>query len=86
MAQTPQVFRRELLMEAFAKRGDFQATDEAQLVERLGEKVAIVPGHAMNIKITTAEDFRMAESLVNALPKKTLRALHPFSDEEPRFL
>ncbi|MEX0728200.1 MAG: 2-C-methyl-D-erythritol 4-phosphate cytidylyltransferase [Planctomycetaceae bacterium] len=87
MAQTPQVFRRELLMQAFAQRGDFQATDEAQLVERLGEKVAIVPGHPMNIKITTSDDFRMAESLVNALPKaKGLRALHPFADEEPRFL
>lgn len=87
MAQTPQVFRRELLMEAFAKRGDFQPTDEAQLVERLGQPVAIVPGHAMNIKITTPEDFRIAEVLVNALPKpKGLRALHPFADEEPRFL
>ena len=35
-AQTPQVFRRKLLLEAHAKRGDFAATDDAQLVERIG--------------------------------------------------
>ncbi len=34
-AQTPQVFRRELLLEAYARRGDFRATDDAQLVERI---------------------------------------------------
>jgi 2-C-methyl-D-erythritol 4-phosphate cytidylyltransferase len=85
-AQTPQVFRRDLLLDAFAKRGDFQPTDEAQLVERLGHAVTIVEGSPMNFKITTQDDFRMAEALVDALPKpKALRALHPFADEEPRF-
>ena len=39
-AQTPQVFRRELLLDAYAKRGDFAATDDAQLVERIGETSA----------------------------------------------
>ena len=34
-AQTPQVFRRQLLLEAYAKRGGFAATDDAQLVERI---------------------------------------------------
>lgn len=84
-AQTPQVFRRELLLEAFAKRGDFQATDEAQLVERLGVDVAVIEGWPMNIKITTQQDFKMAEALVGALPNdKGLKSLHPFADE--RFL
>ena len=41
-AQTPQVFRRQLLLDAFAKRGDFQPTDEAQLVERLGQPVHVI--------------------------------------------
>jgi 2-C-methyl-D-erythritol 4-phosphate cytidylyltransferase len=82
-AQTPQVFRRELLLEAFAKRGDTEATDEAQLVEQLGHAVSIVEGSPMNIKITTGHDFRMAESLLDALPKKAIRALHPFADEDP---
>jgi 2-C-methyl-D-erythritol 4-phosphate cytidylyltransferase len=84
-AQTPQVFRRQLLLEAFAKRGSLQATDEAQLVENLGHEVKVVEGSPMNFKITTFADFRMAEAVVDALPKpKTLRALHPFADEDPR--
>ncbi len=85
-AQTPQVFRRELLMEAFSRRDGFPATDEAQLVERIGHRVALVEGSPMNLKITTVDDFRMAEGLLECLPKpKGLRPLHPFADEEPRF-
>jgi 2-C-methyl-D-erythritol 4-phosphate cytidylyltransferase len=82
-AQTPQVFRRELLLEAYAKRSDFQATDEAQLVERLGKKVAVVPGSSINLKITTKEDLRLAEQALKALPKpKNLGPLHPFADDD----
>lgn len=82
-AQTPQVFRRELLLEAYAKRDGFQATDEAQLVERIGGEVTIVESSPMNFKITSADDFRMAEAVLGALPKKSFRSLHPFADEEP---
>ena len=83
-AQTPQVFRTQLLRDAFAKRDGFPATDEAQLVERIGHPVHVVEGSPMNFKITTAEDFRMAEAVIDALPrKKGLRALHPFADEPP---
>jgi 2-C-methyl-D-erythritol 4-phosphate cytidylyltransferase len=86
-AQTPQVFRRQLLMEAFARRGNLQATDEAQLVENLGHPVTIVEGWPMNIKLTTFSDFKMAEALVDALPRpKTFGGLHPFADESPRLL
>lgn len=86
-AQTPQVFRRELLVQAYEQRGSLNATDEAQLVEQLGHPIQIVPGSPMNLKITTPDDFRMAEALLDVLPKeKTLGALHPFADEEPRFL
>lgn len=83
-AQTPQVFERKLLLDAFAKRDGFSATDEAQLVERVGGTVRLVECPAMNMKITTRDDFRMAESLLDALPKeKGLRPLHPFADEGP---
>jgi 2-C-methyl-D-erythritol 4-phosphate cytidylyltransferase len=83
-AQTPQVFRTDLLREAFAKRDGFVATDEAQLVERLGHPVHVVEGSPMNFKITTPDDFRMAEAVLDALPKpKGLRALHPFKDDPP---
>lgn len=84
-AQTPQVFRRQLLLDAYAKWDGSEATDEANLVERIGEPVTIVEGSPLNIKITTQEDFKMAESLLGALPQeKGLRALHPFADD--RFL
>jgi len=84
-AQTPQLFRRELLLEAFAKRGDLEPTDEAQLVEQIGVKVEVVEGSPMNFKITTAADFRMAEAVLGVLPKpKSLGALHPFADEDAR--
>lgn len=86
-AQTPQVFRRQLLLDAFAKRGNLAATDEAQLVENTGYPVTVVEGWPMNIKITTFADFKMAEALVDALPKpKLLGALHPFADKAPRDL
>jgi 2-C-methyl-D-erythritol 4-phosphate cytidylyltransferase len=83
-AQTPQVFRRQLLMDAFAKRGNLAATDEAQLVENIGHPVTVLEGWPMNIKITTFADFKMAEALVDALPKpKLMGRLHPFADETP---
>lgn len=86
-AQTPQVFRRELLLEAYAQQGSLQPTDEAQLIEQLGRPVTLVEGSPLNIKITTNDDFRLAEAALEALPKpKTLRALHPFADEEPRMI
>ncbi|MGH7129488.1 MAG: 2-C-methyl-D-erythritol 4-phosphate cytidylyltransferase [Planctomycetaceae bacterium] len=84
LAQTPQVFRRELLVEAYAQRKGFAATDEAQLVERRGHPVEIVEGSPMNFKITTDADFRMAEAVLDALPQpKRLGPLHPFADERP---
>jgi len=81
-AQTPQVARRDWLLDAFAKRGSLSATDEAQLLENAGRPVTLVECSPMNLKITTQEDFRMAEALVDALPReKTLGQLHPFADE-----
>jgi 2-C-methyl-D-erythritol 4-phosphate cytidylyltransferase len=82
-AQTPQVFRRQLLIDAYARRGGPPATDDAQLVERLGHKVTVVPGSAMNLKITTKDDLRLASAILKALPKpKLLGAAHPFADDQ----
>src|SRR5262249_6131145 len=60
--QTPQAFRRDLLWEAHhkARRDGFVGTDDAVLVERLGERVAMVPGLPENLKVTTAQDLRIA--------------------------
>jgi 2-C-methyl-D-erythritol 4-phosphate cytidylyltransferase len=54
--QTPQAFRRELLVRAYAARSRLggPATDDATLVEALGHPVRIVPGSSLNLKITTA--------------------------------
>jgi 2-C-methyl-D-erythritol 4-phosphate cytidylyltransferase len=79
-AQTPQVFGRDLLVEAYAKREGFEATDEAQLVERLGRAVTVIPGSPLNLKIATKEDQRLAEQALKALPKPKIGPLHPFAD------
>ena len=82
-AQTPQVFRRALLVEAHAKAAGDDATDDAMLVERLGHPVAVVPGSPLNIKITTREDLKIAAQLLKALPKPRLdRPAHPFADDQ----
>ena len=73
-----------MLEDAYARFGNEPATDEAQLVARTGHDVKVITGSPMNIKITTNDDFRMAESLLSALPKdKAFRRLHPFADEQP---
>lgn len=82
-AQTPQVFRREILENAYAQREGFGATDEAQLVERTGQAVAVVECSRMNIKITTQDDLRLAEQFLKALPRPQLdKPDHPFRDDD----
>jgi 2-C-methyl-D-erythritol 4-phosphate cytidylyltransferase len=65
-AQTPQGFRYELIQRAFssAAADGFLGTDEASLVERLGESVWVVMGSPRNIKITTPGDLELAEFLM----------------------
>ncbi len=62
MAQTPQVFRAAILREAHrqAERNGIEATDDADLVERAGGRVAIVPSSTTNLKITTPDDWNLA--------------------------
>ena len=82
-AQTPQVFRREMLVEAYAQRGDSPATDDAELVERLGKPVSIVEGSPINLKITTKGDLHLAAQALKAMPKPKLGgALHPFENDD----
>lgn len=61
--QTPQVFRAELLRRAYAQP-DLASTDDAQLVERLGEEVTIIEGDPRNIKITRPLDVRLARAIL----------------------
>ena len=63
LAQTPQVFRASLLLEAFARarQDGVTASDEAGLVERLGRDVHVVLGSERNLKITRPGDMELAE-------------------------
>ena len=63
MAQTPQGFRYSLLKKAFddGAADGFLGTDEASLIERAGQPVAVVMGSPKNIKITTPADMDLAE-------------------------
>ena len=72
LAQTPQAFRLALLREAHrnAEQEGIQATDDAQLVERLGHRVALVEGSAENIKITRPEDLAIGEAILAARSRR----------------
>ncbi|MBL7157904.1 MAG: 2-C-methyl-D-erythritol 4-phosphate cytidylyltransferase [Candidatus Omnitrophica bacterium] len=63
-AQTPQIFRRDIISKAYCSRRASDATDDASLVEALGYKVKIVRGSPRNIKITTPEDLELAKALI----------------------
>lgn len=62
LAQTPQAFQTRVLQAALALEGD--ATDEAMLAEQAGHSVRIVPGDALNMKITTPADLALAARLL----------------------
>jgi len=65
LAQTPQVFDRQLLLDAHA-RAEADATDDSALVEATGHRVRVYEGDYANIKITTPEDLIVAEALLRA--------------------
>jgi 2-C-methyl-D-erythritol 4-phosphate cytidylyltransferase len=61
--QTPQVFEKKLLIRAYGQK-DLASTDDAQLVERLGEPVVVVEGDPRNIKVTRARDIQLVRSIM----------------------
>lgn len=84
LAQTPQVFRKDWLKQAYSERrklaGD--VTDDAQLVEAAGHPVYVVEGNATNIKITNRADLTLAEAILKSRPRpKPTGPIHPFADE-----
>ncbi|MFA5177481.1 MAG: 2-C-methyl-D-erythritol 4-phosphate cytidylyltransferase [Candidatus Omnitrophota bacterium] len=64
--QTPQVFKKDLILKAYKKFKRIPATDDAMLVERLGAKVSVVLGSYSNIKITTPEDLIIAKGIAGS--------------------
>jgi 2-C-methyl-D-erythritol 4-phosphate cytidylyltransferase len=66
IAQTPQVFRTEVLLEAHAQAttsGEF-GTDDSAIVERIGETVVMLEGPRDNFKVTVEEDVALAEAVL----------------------
>ncbi len=87
LAQTPQVFRRDWLENAYANRDQLSEniTDDAQLVEALGKLVEVVEGENTNIKITAKNDLQFAEAILKAQSSakaKSTGPLHPFAEED----
>ncbi len=72
--QTPQAFRREIIVKAYQKFGGINVTDDAALIEKTGKRVVVVAGSYSNIKITTSEDLIVAEAMLG------FRG-HPFSGD-----
>lgn len=65
-AQTPQAARRDTLLAAYAAWTGGEPTDDAQVVEAAGGRVALAPGDPLLLKLTYPEDFAMAERLAGA--------------------
>jgi 2-C-methyl-D-erythritol 4-phosphate cytidylyltransferase len=68
LAQTPQAFRREWLVEAHRKAQieEIQATDDAYLIEWFGRPVSVVEGNGENIKVTRPEDLCIGEAILSS--------------------
>lgn len=84
-AQTPQVFRADWLREAYAALpADFQPTDDAQVVERMGHPIAVVEADRRNIKITTPGDMALATSILKdfASQGRKARPRNPFEEAQ----
>ncbi len=73
-AQTPQIFSRDLITRAY-QQSDLASTDDAALVERLGEPVLVIEGDVRAMKITTPADLRALRAMLN-LKGPAERATH----------
>jgi len=67
LIQTPQCFQTKILKKAYQQSYDEKFTDDASIVETMGEKINLVEGNIENIKITTAVDLLIAEGLISSL-------------------
>jgi 2-C-methyl-D-erythritol 4-phosphate cytidylyltransferase len=73
-AQTPQAFHYELIRDAYQRaiKDGFTATDDSQLVERIGHRVSVVEGSHLNIKITRPFDLKLAQVIHSEFSVETL--------------
>lgn len=92
-AQTPQVFRRDVIEKAYAqlrsnpnperqRAGGPTITDDAQVVELSGHPVAVVLGDSMNIKVTTKADMTLAGAILKARPSRPAPKIGAFEEAQ----
>jgi 2-C-methyl-D-erythritol 4-phosphate cytidylyltransferase len=83
-AQTPQVFKKSLLQDAYARLGELEGepTDDAQLVEALGHPVSVVASDHSNIKITTKGDLTLAAAILKSRPQPKVSRRGPFEEAQ----
>jgi 2-C-methyl-D-erythritol 4-phosphate cytidylyltransferase len=75
LVQTPQTFKGEILLPAYAQDHQESFTDEATVVEESGQAVYLIEGEETNIKITTAPDLVVAEKIMEAAVSIRARGL-----------
>jgi 2-C-methyl-D-erythritol 4-phosphate cytidylyltransferase len=81
--QSPQIFRRDALVSAYAKRGSNTFVDDAELLLTAGHKIATIPGSRFNMRIDSDEMVRLGKDLINHMPKpKSKTPLTPFGEAE----
>lgn len=66
IVQTPQCFKSELILRAYEQEENASFTDDASVLEKIGETIHLVEGNRDNVKITTKEDLVYAEALIKA--------------------
>ena len=84
-AQTPQVFKRDVILAACEKRAEIgdEPTDDAQLVEAIGHPVSIVAADFTNLKITSKSDTTLASAIIQFRPApKPKASLRPFEEAQ----
>lgn len=83
-AQTPQVFRKDLLRDAYEKLGTASpdVTDDAQVLEKAGHPVSVVQSDGTNLKLTTKGDMTLANAILKARPGKPKPKLGAFEEAQ----
>lgn len=83
-AQTPQVFRKDVLIQAYQRLGDKRntVTDDAEVVELSGHPVSIVVSDPTNLKVTTKADITLANAILKSRPVRTVPRMGAFEEAQ----
>ena len=83
-AQTPQVFRKDVLLDAYKRieGSDQEITDDAQAVELAGHPVSVVQSDSTNLKVTTKADLTLANAILKSRPAPKVARLGAFEEAQ----